>query len=99
MKETAKGFRCPRCGKVTASKSHVTHAQKISRKRVSSDIYIVEKPRDHHAKVVQPCPKCGNQEAFHWVSSISGEHAGIRRERTIEHFQCTKCSHAWTKAT
>jgi len=99
MKETAEGFKCPRCGKLTPSKASTTHVQKSSKKKVSSGIYVVEKSQNHRAKVMQPCPKCGNQEAFHWVSNLSGEHAGIRRERTIEHFQCTKCSHSWTEAS
>jgi DNA-directed RNA polymerase subunit M/transcription elongation factor TFIIS len=62
-------------------------------------VYVVDGAEDEYVKVSQRCPKCGNNEAFHWFSRASGEHAGIRRERTIEHFKCPKCSHLWTKTS
>ena len=65
----------------------------------SSSIYIVNRSEDEYVKVSQVCPKCGNEEAFRWFSGVSGEHAGVRRERTIEHFKCAKCSHSWSKTS
>jgi DNA-directed RNA polymerase subunit M/transcription elongation factor TFIIS len=61
-----------------------------------SGIYVVNRSEDSYATVSVNCPACGNEEAYHWYSSIAGEHAGIRRERTIEHFKCTRCAHAWS---
>ena len=70
------------------------------RRKVSSDaVYVVDKSKEHLARVTTKCTKCGSDKAFHWVSRISGEHAGIRRERTVEHFKCTKCSHSWTESS
>jgi hypothetical protein len=31
------------------------------------------------------------------ISFISGEHAGVRQERSMERFTCAKCGHSWTK--
>jgi len=97
MKLTAEGYRCPRCGKLTRSKSEVR--EKRVKKSESGGIYVIDKPLSDYARISQVCPKCGNKEAFYWVSSISGEHAGIRRERTVEHFKCTKCSYSWSKSS
>ncbi len=46
----------------------------------SRAIYIVDSLEDESVKGSQVCPKCGNEEALRWISSVSGEHAGIRRE-------------------
>jgi len=97
MKRTAEGFICTKCGKSVPAESEKRMAG--SRKNVTDGIYVVDQSVNRRARISQVCPKCGNGEAFQWVSSISGEHAGIRRERTIEHFTCTKCSHSWNKAS
>ncbi len=62
-------------------------------------IYIVDESKEDHSMVTRTCSECGNDKAFHWFSRISGEHAGIRRERTVEHFKCTKCSHSWAESS
>jgi len=62
-------------------------------------IYIVDESKEGHSMVTRTCSECGNDKAFHWFSRISGEHAGIRRERTVEHFKCTKCSHSWAESS
>lgn len=96
MKETKNGFVCRKCGNLV----HVTGQLKIiKRAKQSNSIYVADHSEDEHVKVSQVCPRCGNEEAFRWFSRVSGEHAGIRRERTIEHFKCTKCSHLWTKTS
>lgn len=74
-------------------------SKKVKKIEHPSLVYVVDSSKDKYVKVSQECPKCGYKEAFHWFSVVSGEHAGVRRERTIEHFKCTKCSHTWTKAS
>ena len=70
----------------------------LQKKRETVDaIVVVDKVRDEGNVVSKQCPKCGNSEAYCWVSAISGEHAGVRREITLEHLKCTKCSHEWTE--
>jgi len=96
LRETAEGLWCPKCKRLIFSRPRV-EAKKVEKK--SPAIYVVDKSKEHYAKVSRTCPKCGNGEAFRWFSSISGEHAGIRRERTLEHFKCTKCSHSWSKSS
>lgn len=77
----------------------VTQLTDVKKTNDSSMIYVVNDSHYEYVKVSQTCPKCGNKEAFHWFSRVSGEHAGIRRERTIEHSKCTKFSHSWTKSS
>ncbi len=98
MKKTMDGFECRKCGNVVHVSTGIQteNMKKIER---SSSIYVVDSSEDEYVKVSQVCPKCGNEEAFQWFSGISGEHAGIRRERTVEHFRCTKCSHSWSKTS
>lgn len=98
MKRTKDGFVCPRCGTVVRSSVRIESLQK-AKANASSSIYVVSDVSENRENVSQTCPKCRNEEAFHWVSTISGEHAGVRRERTVEHFKCTKCSHSWTKSS
>jgi len=96
LRDTTKGLWCPKCKKVIRTKL------RLKTKRVDvqdyAPIYIVDKSKEDSPKITRICPKCENNEAFHWFSRISGEHAGIRRERTIEHFKCTKCFHSWSKS-
>lgn len=56
---------------------------------------IVVLDRESLEKANRECPRCGNREAYRWVSSFSGEHAGVRKERDIEHLRCARCGHTW----
>jgi len=98
MKKTREGFLCPKCGNVIHTNSGMK-SKNVKKIEHPSSVYVVNDSQDEYVKVPQACPKCGNEEAFHWFSRISGEHAGIRRERTIEHFRCTKCLHSWSKSS
>lgn len=71
---------------------------KNERKKGQTDgIFVYAKQEETYIRMRRECPECGNKEAMHWFSGISGEHAGIMRERTVEHLKCTKCSHTWTE--
>jgi len=96
MKKTKKGFWCRKCGTIIRDNAR-TQSKYVEAVRQNNSVHIVDSSQDEYITVSQTCPKCGNKEAFHWFANISGEHAGIRRERTIEHFKCTKCFHSWTK--
>jgi len=96
MKETKNGFLCRKCGNIVHVRIQTKDMKTMDS---SSSIHIVDRSTDEYVKVSQVCPKCGNNEAFRWFSGVSGEHAGIRRERTVEHFKCTKCSHSWSKTS
>jgi DNA-directed RNA polymerase subunit M/transcription elongation factor TFIIS len=97
LRETREGLWCPKCKKFIRSKPKV-RIESVEKKG-SAAIFVVDKSTEDYAKVSHTCPKCRNRKAFHWFSRISGEHAGIRRERTVEHFKCTKCSHSWTESS
>jgi len=97
MKKTKKGFLCRKCGNLIRISG--VQSKNVKKTEHSSLIYVLNSSEEKYVKVSQACPKCGNGEAFRWFSVVSGEHAGIRRERTVEHFKCTKCSHSWTKSS
>lgn len=97
MERTPEGFRCRKCG-------YIVHAdaeklpKNVTKVKHSNSVHVVDKPRDEYVKVSRKCPKCGNGKAYRWISRISGEHAGVRRERTVEHFRCTRCSYSWSES-
>ncbi len=97
MKKTKNGFLCRKCGYLIRAKTRL-QTEEVNTERTSA-IRVVNSSEDEYVKVSQTCPKCGNNKAFRWFSGVSGEHAGIRRERTVEHFKCTKCSHSWSKTS
>ncbi len=97
LRKTREGLWCPKCKKSTGSEAKVRIAS--DKKRDSNAIYVVDKSTEDYVKISRSCPECGNQEVFRWFSRISGEHAGIGRERTVEHFRCTNCSHQWAESS
>ncbi|MCK4634216.1 hypothetical protein KAT42_05220, partial [Candidatus Bathyarchaeota archaeon] len=97
LRETAEGLWCQKCRKIILSKRNAE--TRTGKKRDSSAVIVIERPKDHYSTISLKCPKCKNEEAYHWFSNVSGEHAGIRRERTIEHFKCTKCSYSWSRSS
>jgi len=96
LRETEEGLWCSKCKRIIRSKPRAE--VRGVKKTDYGAIYVIDKAQSNYAKVSQACPKCGNEEAFHWFSSISGEHAGIRRERTVEHFKCISCSYTWSRS-
>lgn len=97
MKQVRGYLLCPRCWNVLRSN---TGTQLEPTKKIDhpNAISVDNPPPEGLRTVSQLCPNCGNTAAFHWLSRISGEHAGVRRERTITRFRCTKCSHVWTQS-
>ena len=96
MIRTKEGFACPKCYSSIRVKPEKQRGS--MKKRNDFDyIYVSGSLRENQSEVSRQCPNCGNKKALHWYSGISGEHAGITRERTVEHFKCPKCSHSWTE--
>jgi DNA-directed RNA polymerase subunit M/transcription elongation factor TFIIS len=93
MTKTRGGYACTRCGSET--KTDVVEVTKISPAEKPTD--VLDPSKLEYLRVPETCPKCGNNEAFHSLGFISGEHAGVRQERAMERFTCTKCGHAWSK--
>jgi DNA-directed RNA polymerase subunit M/transcription elongation factor TFIIS len=96
MTRTKEGYACPKCGSIVLAKPEMQFLKEKERSD-SGSIYVSGESTTDHSKVSRQCPNCGNKQAFYWFSGISGEHAGIRRERTMEHFKCTKCAYSWTE--
>ena len=98
MKKTRVGFFCPKCWNVQRSDVQFRKEPNETIKHLKS-IHVVNNSKKDANTVLQRCPKCGNNKALKWVTMVSGEHAGVKRERIIEHFRCSKCSYKWAKST
>jgi DNA-directed RNA polymerase subunit M/transcription elongation factor TFIIS len=98
MKLQKKSYVCLKCGNIVRTKDDFTKiSQTKHQENESKSIYIIANTRDSPT-IRKNCPQCGNQQAFHWFTVIMGEHSGVSQERTIEHYKCTKCMHAWAEA-
>lgn len=95
MEKTTGGFSCPRCGKKSRAKIIEVKDMKNSN---HDPVLTVDNSQIEYVKINQTCPRCGNPEAYRRFSSISGDHAGVKQERTIEHFKCTNCQYSWSES-
>jgi len=94
MRAEKGGFKCTKCGHTVLSES--LEIQTIPQ-NAPSPIAVIGESEVEQAKVQETCPICGNPEAIRSMSFVSGEHAGVRQERSMERFKCAKCGHTWTK--
>jgi DNA-directed RNA polymerase subunit M/transcription elongation factor TFIIS len=87
---------CPKCKKPSPI---IAGAEvKAPGRNKSNAVYVVDTQENAARKATRTCPKCGNEEAYQWFSSIAGEHAGVKGERTVEHYKCTDCGHLWSES-
>ncbi len=95
MEMTAEGYLCPRCG-------NVIQADEIEVKRAKEPqaeaVYVVKGAEEDSLRVNRTCPLCGHHEAFRYISASSGEHAGVKQERTVNRYKCAKCLHTWIES-
>ncbi len=96
MQKTASGLVCSRCGYTI--QTDIVDVENIEGREEKPVDVIGASQGAERTKVEEPCPACLNPEAFRYISFFSGEHAGVRQERSIERFMCAKCGHTWTKA-
>lgn len=93
MRGTSKGLVCSKCGHHLVAE--IVDIVKIdARPNVSVD--VLDTSKLDYRKIAKVCPQCGNGEAFHSLGLITGEHAGVRQERSMERFTCTKCGYSWS---
>ena len=92
MKITKTGYSCPKCGNFLQTRT--IEVKNMNHSHINS-IYIIDDKKELGTKVNRVCPKCENDQAYHWLSSIIGEHAGVTQERTLKNYKCTKCLHTW----
>jgi DNA-directed RNA polymerase subunit M/transcription elongation factor TFIIS len=88
------GLQCTKCGNTVLAEN--VEVKTLEQEDIAP-IEVVDESKVERAKVIETCPKCGNSEAVRMISFVSGEHAGVRQERSMERFTCTKCGHSWTK--
>jgi DNA-directed RNA polymerase subunit M/transcription elongation factor TFIIS len=96
LRKKGNGMWCPKCRRLRPMKGAT--AVETTEKNTSNAIYVLDSEDDSVRKAARTCPACGNEEAYQWFSSISGEHAGVKGERTVEHYRCTKCAHTWSES-
>jgi len=92
MRETNAGFVCSKCG--YQLKTEIVEVVKIT-PRPDTSVDVVDASKLAYNKVSKVCPECGNREAFHSLGLVLGEHSGVRQERSMERFTCTKCGYSW----
>lgn len=93
MEKTSRGYACPRCGHVV--RSNIVEVR--TAEEPAEAVYVVDRSEADAIVVNQTCPECGHHEAYRFVSVTSGEHAGVKQDRTLEHYRCTGCGHTWVK--
>jgi len=89
-------YVCLKCGHTVHAKDNVIKVSHNHQENQRKPIYVINNTKDYPI-INKNCPHCGNQHAFHWSTSILGEHSGIRQERTVEHYKCTECMHTWAE--
>jgi len=94
MRETRDGFVCSKCG--FQVKTEIVDVVKIEPSQSSGVVDVLDSSKLEYRKVAEECPRCGNKEAFHSLGLVSGEHAGVRQERSMQRFTCTKCGYSWS---
>ncbi|MGB9622548.1 MAG: hypothetical protein ACPL07_01765 [Candidatus Bathyarchaeia archaeon] len=87
------GLVCPRCGKRLSTPKMLEKKKNDENDKIVS--LIVETAEG--LEVNRLCPNCGHNEAYRMLSASSGEHAGVKQERSIEIYRCSKCAHVWTE--
>jgi DNA-directed RNA polymerase subunit M/transcription elongation factor TFIIS len=94
MRQTRTGYKCSKCG----NEENISAVEvKQIKSGQTATVDVVFPSDENYLKVAKTCPSCGNPEAFSKTSFSSGEHAGVRQERSIERLTCTKCRHSWTE--
>jgi DNA-directed RNA polymerase subunit M/transcription elongation factor TFIIS len=92
MTKTRDGYICSKCGNKT--QAEIVEVTQMGPPDKPTD--ILDASKLEYKRVSETCPKCGNAEAYHSLGFVSGEHAGVRQERAMERFTCTKCGYSWS---
>ena len=91
MTASADGYVCLRCG----NRLMIDVIEyRITRESRAEPVYTVKVDSDA-VRVNQTCPRCGHHEAYRRVSTSTGEHAGVKVDRSVEHYRCVKCGNTW----
>ncbi|UCD45401.1 MAG: hypothetical protein JSV27_02575 [Candidatus Bathyarchaeota archaeon] len=91
LRKTSDGLVCPRCG-LAASDTEIE--VRTTREQLVDPVIVVEDVVDAPT-VSQTCPECGHTEAHRVVRTSQGEHAGVKQDRVLVSYTCTKCRHTW----
>ncbi len=89
-------YVCLKCGHTVPAARESVEENPVT----DSDVHpvtVVDAVGEDLPTISRLCPKCGHQQAYRRVSTFAGEHAGVKQERTIEHFRCTFCQHTWVE--
>ena len=93
MKLNNIGYSCLKCGTV----EYIDQIEvNMEEKKELKTVYIVDERRKDSCKVNRTCPHCGFNEAYRIVLATQGEHAGVKQDRSLVKYTCTKCGHVWT---
>jgi DNA-directed RNA polymerase subunit M/transcription elongation factor TFIIS len=91
-----KKYVCLKCKKFVPIKA-IDKIEKTANSELEP-IYVIEDSMKDVSEVSRTCPRCETNQALRWLLTFSGEHAGIKQERTVEHYKCLKCKYTWTES-
>jgi DNA-directed RNA polymerase subunit M/transcription elongation factor TFIIS len=93
MNLTLDGYVCPKCGYKIQYNLDVIKIRRPE-EEIPEPIYIGGGKED--SLIVQrSCPECSNPEAYQSITVTIGEHSGVKTDRSIIRYKCTKCFHVW----
>ena len=93
MKLNSVGYVCSKCGIV----EHIDQIKvKREEKKNLETVFIIDEKEKNNFKVNYLCPHCGYKEAYKVVLTTQGEHAGVKQDRYLVKYTCTKCGYTST---
>jgi len=93
MKLNNSGYSCLKCGIIEQIDQIEIRREG---KKEPEMVYVVNARKTDSFKINRKCPRCSNSEAYKVVLSTQGEHAGVKQDRTLIKYTCTKCGRTWT---
>jgi len=84
---------CPKCGYEKSTKEKIVTAQRVVETVPKKQIAVIgrEAQKFHTMpKTKAECPKCGNVEAYWWITQTRGSD-----ESPTQFFRCVKCGYTW----
>jgi DNA-directed RNA polymerase subunit M/transcription elongation factor TFIIS len=89
-------YVCLNCGHTVPAPREIIEERSVAIPD-ARPVTVVDAVSEDLPMISRLCPKCGHQQAYRRVSTLAGEHAGVKQERTIEHFRCALCQHTWAE--
>ena len=88
--QKTKRFACVKCSYSTKEKIKIMASEKLKKETKIGVLH--EKDANVWPTVAETCPKCGNDQAYHFTAQMRAAD-----EAETRFYKCTKCKHSWRK--